>query len=80
MNSALVATVATSNLGLQRILFQGRQLSKSFCLLSEKGSTLKEKNLFLWGANSSLTDLFGANTLHLEKDPFFKGISVQKSK
>ena len=45
-------------------------LSKLFCLPSEKGSTLKGKNLLPLGANSFL----------LEYTPFQKGLSVQVSK
>ena len=50
------------------IYCQGRQLSKVFGLLSQKGPTLKGKNLLPRGANSSL----------LEKIPFQKVIGVQR--
>ena len=45
-------------------------LSKLFCLFSEKGSTLKGKNLLPMGVNYFL----------LEWTPFQKGFVVQKCK
>ena len=48
----------------------GEEIINNFCFPSEKGSTLKGKNLLP----------FGANSFCLELAPFQKGMCVQKSK